>query len=234
MDCKEFQHWLTHRDIHDQILAHGAARHIKECRECKALFLKDNELEQAIVQTISFKTPPRGLEESINASLDQDAGFFTTSVKKYALAITGLAAACIVLLALVLTVPPKTPAFKNLNQISLKAVTTHLKGNQQMDFNADDVDQALALLTKELGFKVLLPDFATLNCILLGGRLCAIGECRAAYFVIEQDQKKGSLFIMNSDYIDFSMAEGSRFNTHIKGCETCVWKNHDQVYAMVF
>jgi len=69
---------------------------------------------------------------------------------------------------------------------------------------------------------------------LWGGRLCALGNCRAAYFLIEKQGKKGSLFIMTVDHLDFEIADGTRFVTTIKGCDTQVWKDNDQVYATVF
>ena len=46
--------------------------------------------------------------------------------------------------------------------------------------------------------------------------------------------KKGSLFIMDVDHLDFEIADKTRFSTTIKGCDTQVWKDDGQVYAMVF
>ncbi len=103
-----------------------------------------------------------------------------------------------------------------------------------MTFDAANLDQALAMLTKELGFQVLLPDLNSQDCVLLGGRLCALGNCRAAYFIIEKQGKTGSLFVMDTDFLKFDMADGSQFRTSLKGCDTQVWKDHGQVYAMVF
>jgi hypothetical protein len=36
------------------------------------------------------------------------------------------------------------------------------------------------------------------------------------------------------DYLDYKIADKSRFSTNIKGCATQVWKENGQVYAMVF
>jgi len=90
------------------------------------------------------------------------------------------------------------------------------------------------MLTEELGFNVRLPDLKMLDCTLMGGRLCTLGECRSAYFVVEHDGKPGSLFIMAENNIAFPIADGNRFNTWFNGCDTCIWKNNDQVYAMVW
>ncbi len=140
----------------------------------------------------------------------------------------------ILALILFLVLTPPVPSFKNLGQISEQAVMDHLKGNRQINFTPATLDHALEVLRKELGFNVLLPDFNDQDLILLGGRLCSLGKCRATYFILEKQGQKGSLFIMNCDHLDFEMVDGSHFSTHMKGCTTDVWKNNGQVYAMVF
>jgi hypothetical protein len=232
MNCKEFSLWLRTRDIHDSLIPQDAARHMTGCPSCEQLFNLDTRLEAGIQKGFSQEEVPKGLAEQISLSLkpertSRDAKLFMTA---------GAVLAGLIILVLVL-LPFETaspPNFKDLNQISLQAVKDHLNGNYYMSFNADQTGQALDRLTKELGFRVLLPDLSEYNCTLLGGRLCALGDCRAAYFILEKEGRTGSLFIMDTQHLNFDMAEGSRFNTRLKGCEADVWKDNGQIYAMVF
>ena len=235
MDCKEFHYWLNTRDIHECTIPDNAVTHMASCHECEKLFRKDSILEQELGNALVMKEIPRGLVEKIDLTLDHDGRQSIWPYKKTgtAIALTCLVS-CLVFLAVVLIAPNDSSSFKTLNHVSSQAVTNHLKGNRYMSFKSTEVEQALGMLTKELGFKVILPDLKKQGCMLIGGRLCALGECRAAYFVVERNGKAGSLFIMDTDHIDFQMADGSRFTTNIKGCETCVWKDNGQVYAMVF
>ena len=147
----------------------------------------------------------------------------------------GWAAGIMVLVMILVSVfALKPPSFKSLEQISDQAVMDHLKGNQKISFDATTLFQALEMFRIELGFNVLLPDLDAQGCFLVGARLCALGNCRAAYFLIEKQGKKGSLFIMAVDHLDFEISDGTQFFTTIKGCDTHIWKDNDQVYATVF
>ena len=208
-----------------------------DCLECRLLFKHDGILEKGIEQAFEQEDLPRGMAERINISLDHEGRtVFSRLLKKRRTAAAVAMAAAIIVSLLVLTnfYRSPSPAFETLNQITLQAVADHLKGNRYTTFDARETEQALDLLTKELGFKVVLPDFEGMGCTLVGGRLCALGKCRAAYFVVEQNGRTGSLFIMDTNHIQFPMADGTRFDTSVKGCDTCVWKKHGQVYAMVF
>ena len=239
MDCNDFQHWLKTRDPQRASPPVEVETHMEECPVCPRLYKVDLALEQTISKAFVQKEIPRELAAQISLSLEHGGSLSFLSrfgmAQKPAFALGGLAAG-LILLALVLTqfLIPTAPSFKDLNQISLQAVSDHLKGNQYMTFDAAEVDQALAMLTKELGFQVLLPDLNSQDCILLGGRLCSLGKCKAAYFIIKKQGKTGSLFVMDTDFLEFDMADGSQFHTSLKGCDTRVWKNHGQIYAMVF
>ena len=233
MNCKEFHQWLATRDIHEPILPNEAVAHMAQCRSCERLFHCDSRLEDAIRKGMRMEELPRGLAEKISASLDQQSPS-RPSIRTKAV-IASLALLAVVLIAFYFPFSQK-PAhqFKDLNQIGTDAVRGHLAGNRHMTFTAEDIDQALSLLTEELGFQVLLPDLEHLGCTLRGGRLCGLGKCRAAYFILDRNGKAGSLYVVDTRFLSFGMADGSRFNTRIKGCEADVWKENGQVYAMVF
>ncbi len=209
-----------------------------ECGECEMLFHWDTRLEDQLKKGMAMAPLPKGLSERISESLDHPvpSGLHSSRPSKTTKA-AGAAIACLIIILVAAYFPfssHRAQSFKDLNQISRQAVQGHLAGNRQMNFTAQEVGKALELLTKQLGFKVLLPNLEPFGCTLLGGRLCAIGDCKAAYFVLEKNGRSGSLFIMDSGFLSEDIADGSRFNTRIKGCETCVWKDNGQVYAMVF
>lgn len=237
MDCKKFQYWLTARDIHEKQLPQDAAAHMENCRDCRTLFETDNLLEQRICNAFEQEELPRGMANRISLSLyeKRESWFSRIAGQKYKF-LPALAAltAGLVLIVFVFTDFNSTPAFENLNQISMEAAALHLKGSGREVFDENQTNQALAAVEKKLGFQVILPDALQLECKITGCHLCALGECKAAYFTVERNGKTGSLFIMDTKHIRFSMADGTRFNTSIKGCATSVWKDHGLIYAMVF
>jgi hypothetical protein len=247
--CKDFHLWLRTRDIHKDQNNPGVLSHMAECKDCQRLYTLDTDLEQGVALAFTQEEMPQGLVDQIDQGLDHETcqpffrslglkrpGTRSTTILKYTGWIAGFTI-MVLILSLVLT--PPTPSFKNLGQISEQAVVDHLKGNRQINFTQANIGQALEMLRKELGFNVLLPNFndpflKDKGLLLLGGRLCLLGKCRAAYFTIEKQGEKGSLFIMDYDHLDFKMADGCRFSTKNKGCTTDIWKNNGQVYAMVF
>ncbi|WDP90594.1 MAG: hypothetical protein HUN04_13180 [Desulfobacter sp.] len=233
MDCKEFQYWLTSSDIHEKTIPPGAAGHMARCARCRQLFEKDSLLEQCIAAAFQQEKIPGGMARRINDALDGESRLSRPMKQNRKTIITTLTAGLALTVFLLLNfLSPGN--FENLDQLSRQAAACHLKGNRSFSFNANQTEHALAVMTKELGFPLILPDPAELGCTVLGCRLCAVGQCRAAYFAVEKNGRPGSLFIMGTDQVKFPMADDSRFNSSTKGCDTCIWKAHGQIYAMVF
>jgi hypothetical protein len=238
MECKEFHHWLENRDIKNEQESLGIMAHRSKCTDCHKLYTLDTKAEQGICLAFAQKKLPRNLVHRIDAYFEMAPSFFNrfkgkiyTTTMKHSAWLLGIMVLAIMTAGMLILRPP---SFKNIEQISEQAVREHLKGDRQISFDSATLHQALDMFKKELKFNVLLPDLKALGCFLVGGRLCTLGKCRAAYFVIERGGKKGSLFIMDMDYLDYKIADKSRFSTNIKGCATQVWKENGQVYAMVF
>lgn len=240
MECNEFYHWLRTRDARNSPDCPEARAHRRVCSDCQKLYNLDTRAERGIALAFSSQKLPRGLTDQIDQQLDIEMNRRTSlsrqrskpfAALKYAGWIAGFMGA-VILLAGLLALKPHS--FKSLEQISHQAVRDHLQGNQKISFDAAALFQGLDMFKRELGFNVLLPDLAAQECLLVGGRLCDLGSCKAAYFVIEKQGKKGSLFIMDMDHLDAEIADGTKFSTTIKGCDTCVWKDKGQVYATVF
>ncbi len=241
MECKEFHHWLRTRDCNNPDTPETRG-HRLGCSDCQQLYDLDTQAGQVITLAFANRELPRGLAARIDKHLEMAPSVSNRFLPKPGhlewvtpLKTTGWVAGLMVLvMILVGLLTLHSSSFKNIGQISKQAVTDHLKGNREISFDATTLYQALEMFNRELGFNVRLPDLDTQGCFLVGGRLCAFGNCRAAYFVIEKQGKKGSLFIMDMDHLDFEIADKSHFTTSIKGCDTQVWKENGQVYAMVF
>lgn len=74
MNCEEFHHWLTSRDIHGCVLPEEVVAHMADCRDCELMYNKDADLEQKIARAFSLEEVPRDLPGRIDAALDPDAG----------------------------------------------------------------------------------------------------------------------------------------------------------------
>ena len=231
MNCKDFQHWLSTRDAFTDKENPEAMSHLKGCESCESLYKIDTGLEKSIKSAFHQQEIPRDLYDQIELTLDHAKN----PIMLTKLRLTGLAAFLSLILVTVYMIFSDTPfRYQNLQQLAEKAVFVHLKGNTTMSFNDNKIEQAVVMLSKELKFNVIFPDLKDQGYNLLGGRLCALGKCKAAYLFFEKKKKLCSLFIMDYDHLGFEMADGSRFNNIIKGCHTDIWKEKGQVYAMVY
>ncbi|MBU1342543.1 MAG: hypothetical protein KKE44_12905 [Proteobacteria bacterium] len=231
MICKDFQHWLLARDEFTDKITPAAQEHLESCENCKALYNIDLGLEKSIQAAFFQEELPKGLFDQIELTLDHAKTPILYAKQK----IAGIVAGFALIIAMVFMVFFNPPfRYQNLQQLSEKAVASHLKGNTAMSFTGDQIEQALSMLSKELKFNVILPDLTDKGYVLLGGRLCVLGECRTAYLFYQNQDKVSSVFILDYDHLDFEMADGSRFENDIKGCHTDIWKEKGQVYAMVY
>ncbi len=231
MNCKDFENWLVSTDRPwDTIVSGDVTAHLSTCADCEQLYLLDTGLETRLSATFVQQEIPTNLETLIESNLEHAAGPPVISIKK----LTGVVAVIGVLFS-IFYLNLNTPfRFQNLQQLSEDAVLQHLSGDTTMTFDASRLEQAISMLSKELKFKVILPDLEARGYILLGGRICAVGKCRTAYLFYKDQEKTCSLFIMDYDHLEFEMADGSHFNNVLKGCKTDIWKEKGQVYAMVY
>ncbi len=231
MNCKDFQHWLSTKDAFTDKENPEPLDHLKVCESCKILYNIDLGLEKNIKSAFHQQKIPRGMLDRIELTLDDAKG----PVMVTKLMLTGIMATlCLFFIGAYMVFFDKPFQYQSLQQLSENAVVSHLKGNMTMSFNENEIEQALAMLSKELKFNVIIPDLKDKGYILLGGRLCVLGKCKTAYLFYKKQEKICSLFIMDYDHLGFEMADGSRFNNIIKGCHTDIWKEKGQVYAMVY
>jgi hypothetical protein len=231
MNCKDFHHWLAKEAGPQDRKNPHALEHMAGCESCRNLYSADAMLEKQIESAFFQQELPGSLEHQICQSLDHDP-MPRVSTKKRTMAVAVVFSLVFVLGGMLLFFTPFR--YKNLQELSKTAVSRHLSGDTTMTFNADAIEQALAMMSRELKFNVVLPDLPDKGYVLLGGRLCVLGKCKIAYLFYEKDQKLSSLFILDYGHLDFEMADGSRFSNDLKGFHTDIWKEKGQVYAMVY
>ncbi|WP_363320885.1 hypothetical protein [Desulfobacula sp.] len=204
--------------------------HLKGCASCRNLYTIDSKLEETIIRAFHQQEVPKGLPEQIELSLDHVKNPTRLTPHK----IVGFAAGIALVVIISMVMFNKPSHYQTLQQLSEKAIVRHLKGDMTLSFGADEIEQAVAMLSQELKFKVILPDLKAQGYVLLGGRCCVLGKCKTAYLFYKKNDKICSLFILDYGHLDFQMAEGSRFSNDTKGCHTDIWKEKGQVYAMVY
>ncbi|MCK5836441.1 MAG: hypothetical protein KAH09_04170 [Desulfobacula sp.] len=230
MNCKDFQHWLLTRDIFTDKENPDALDHLKGCVTCRKLYTIDAKLEEAITLAFHQQDVPKDLPDQIELSLDH----VKDPIRLMPIKMAGIAAGIALMVVVSMVMFNKPPHYQNLQQLSEKAIVRHLKGDMDLSFGVDEIEQAMAMMSQELNFKVILPELEDQGYVLMGGRCCALGDCKTALLFYKKNDKICSLFIMDYGYFDFDMAEGSRFSNDTKGCHTDIWKEKGQVYAMVY
>lgn len=236
MTCKKFETWLVSRNAHfDDNMPSTETDHLKNCPQCLKTLHTDSRLELIIQERLAPKDLPDGLSDRIDQAIDQANNSGSVSFREKALKTAAVAAGMILIVAACYMHFFKGPTrIGNLQQLGEKAAAKHLEKNLHMTFLASDVDQAIAQISKELKFNVIIPDFSGKGFILIGGRICTVDDCKSAYLFYKTPDKIASLFILDYDQFDITMADGSRFKNEIKGLKTDIWKNNSQVYAMVY
>jgi anti-sigma factor RsiW len=230
MNCKDFQHWLLTRDIFTDKENPDVLDHLKGCATCRKLYTIDAKLEENITLAFHQQDVPKGLPDKIEWSLNH----VKNSIRLAPLKLSGIAAGIVLMVVVSMVMFNKPSHYQNLQQLSEKVIVRHLKGDMVLSFGADEIEQAVAMLSQELRFKVILPELEDQGYVLLGGRCCVLGDCKTAYLFYKKNDKICSLFIMDYGDLDFQMADGSRFSSDTKGCHTNIWKEKGQVYAMVY
>ncbi len=231
MNCKEFQHWLTARDSFSKEISPEIEEHISLCDQCRCLYETDESLE-AMIKSHFYQEPmPQGLTDQVDISIEN-----AVSPPKRNRKHVSFIAASIVLIAVVFSFMVYNQPFKyqSLQQLSESAVTRHLEKDTSMSFTANEIELAKVSMSKQLNFNVIFPDLLSQGYVLLGGRLCILEDCEIAYLFYQKDGKVSSLFIMDYNFLNFAMADGSLFKNETKGFNTDIWKDKGQVYTMVY
>ncbi len=231
MDCIAFKNWLKSRDSFDISLLPEQENHLKACETCRKVHGIDKQIETMVLESFETFAVPDSLVQSFEIKLDARKKKNFSRKLNYGYLIPAGVMLLIVTIFTHLMITGNT--FGDLQHLSDHAVQDHLKGNYKLTFNAQEAKDALSRYSRELGFKVVLPELDAAGYTLLGGRRCVLGKCDVVYLVYQKDGAASSLFILDSDHLGFQMGSGGSYKDVIKGCCVKIWKENGQVYALV-
>ncbi len=131
-----------------------------------------------------------------------------------------------------LFVNPFGPGFSSMDEIGTYAATDHM-GNLSMAYAAENTQDVSGWFENEMGFKIAVPDMSGQGLKLKGGRKCHFGKCDVAYLFYKKEDRRISLFIINSDDVKFDMGKNGTYLMNYNECTVKIWKTADLFYAMV-
>jgi anti-sigma factor RsiW len=228
MECHNFKKWVINKDILDESVEKAAREHLEMCERCRKLYTMDARIEAQIKEELREVEAPGGLLSRIEMdiqSTDKVKMFTHLSWKKL---IPAVAVAALLLIFL----NPFAGGFKSIEEIGSLAVDNHLDKDMTMAFRAGEVRDVSRWFEDRLGFRVSNPNLEQQGFRFLGGRKCSLGGNDAAYLFYEKAGEKVSLFIIDPSDLNFSMGV-KMSNISFRGCDIKIWKEGDQVYAMV-
>lgn len=228
MECHNFKKWLINKDILDERAETAARDHLRMCERCRKLYTMDAQIEAQIKEGLKEVEVPDGLLSRIEMDIQStDKGkMFTHFTWKRVIPTLAVAALLFILFN------PFAGGFKSIEEIGSLAVDNHLDKNMTMAFRAEEVKDVSRWFVDRLGFRVSNPNLEQQGFRFLGGRKCRLGGNDAAYLFYEKAGEKVSLFIIDPSDLNFNM--GVRMSKiSFRGCDIKIWKEGDQVYAMV-
>ncbi len=231
MTCMEFKEWLVDRDFAEAGNASIARCHMQKCPECRKLYKLDEELEGLIrKEMIPVEAPPslaKKIEMGINSSKPKRfCGWSWRFIP--ALAIAAL---------LVLFLNPfqgqhGRGGFYSFEQLGNVALQDHVS-TEALAFAAHEVADIPAWYEAKMGYAVSLPDMAARGFTLVGGRICKLGNCDAAYLIYRRGNKKVSLFILPAADAKMAMEPGRSYTLTMNGTEFEFWKAQGQLHTLI-
>lgn len=231
MTCIEFKEWLIDRDFAEADNAVIARSHMQKCPECRKLYELDEELESLIRrEMIPIEAPSnlaKKIEMGINSSSPKKIFVFPWKF----MPILAIAAVFFLFLN-----PFQTRhdggGFHSFEQLGKVALQDHVS-TEAMAFVAHEVADIPAWYEAKMGYPISLPDMAGRGFTLVGGRICKLGNCDAAYLTYLRDNKKVSLFILPAADAKMAMEPGRSYSLTMNGNEFEFWKGQGQLHALI-
>jgi len=229
MNCEQFRSWLENRDFSDQSESDLALKHRRGCEGCQQLFLKDNMLDQAVDCTMDRQPLPDNLEKIVSLNLGS-----TRSNRKRVptifIRMLSMTAGVAVLVLLFLVIPKDYSA---RNDFGKSLVHDHMAHNYNQDLeNIDDLDQWLAVHSS-FGAHVPAKFAAKPDYRFVGARICVIDNCTTLHLVYRKGDGLVSLYIIDADQVKPELKENKTYTVTNNGYNVQMWKEQQQVYAVI-
>lgn len=228
MECNGFRDWLINRDMFDNGVEATAMEHLVACEGCRRLFAMDSRIEARVKEGMKEVEVPDGLWTRIEMDLRPEK----RNRPVVRLPWKGLVPAFTVAILLLLFFNPFGGKFASIDEIERHAIKDHLN-NLTMTFKAEEVRDVTGWFSRRLGFRISVPDLEEKGFQLVGGRKCRFGNNDVAYLLYKKGGKRASLFIIDAEDLNFTMAPHRTYSMSEKGMHVKVWTAADQVYTMV-
>lgn len=231
MTCQEFKEWLVDRDFAEAEGSRLARAHMQHCPDCRKLYELDEELEAVIRRELVPVGAPASLEKRIDLGLERTAPRRVFSFPRFlvpALAIAGL----LLLFFVPRPDPHRSHAFASFAELGRVAAQDH-RSATSMAFTAPEVADIPAWFAAKVGYPITLPDMAGRGLTLVGGRVCDLGACKAAYLIYRHGDTKVSLFILPAADARMGMEPGRSYTLSMEGNDFEFWQANGQLYTLV-
>jgi len=209
MDCQKFQEYLylfLDREI-DENLKLEIEKHLQKCPVCSLELEKERNFGHVLKTHLIKDKAPFALRETVVEQLERSKRKFSWRhifVRQLAPSFAVL----VIVVAVFLNLWP--PSRDNTFPVFSEAVENHLeylRGIYPLEFQTDDIKEALAWFRGKTDFAVTPPHINLSKVHLVGGRLVHLKDKKSAYFLLEKDGYKISAFY--TDLHDVSQPKAS-------------------------
>lgn len=231
MICMEFKEWLIDRDFAEAGKSSAARSHMQNCPECRKLYELDEELEGLIRREMIPVAAPDSLTKKIEMGINRSA-----PRKVWAFPWQAVPALAIAALLVVFLNPfqdhHSRHGFSSFEELGRVALQDHVSP-AGMAFVAHEVADIPAWYEAKMGLAISLPDLVERGYTLVGGRVCKLGKCKAAYLIYMRGNQKASLFILPAGDAKMAMEPGRSYSLTMNGNEFEFWKAHGQLHTLI-
>ena len=227
-DCARFLDALLNSDTPD--LPPHWQEHLDACERCRKIYALDRRLEHILADSLRPEPVSDHLLTMLEKNLedDQRRGHRFPGRAWFLLP----AAALLGILLLFVLHPLNRQGLRSLDEIGRLAFADH-HNIQQVEFMHGNPDELAARFSAKLGFPVQIPQVIGKGYRFIGGRICLLGRCRAAWLVYGHGATRVSLFILDADDLAFSLARPKKYILQYADNTVKIWQKHGQVYALV-
>lgn len=227
MDCESYKQWLENRDMYDVSEADLAHKHSRECKPCRDLYHRDEQLDQVFARSMATVPLPAKLKGQVDFNL---AHCHRSRTRRRLLlkSVPALIAAMLVVYLLF----PLSPASVGMEEMGRYALAHH----------AAFIDAGVEVTSLEgvtdwcrdrVAFKVIPPSLPVDRYRFVGARVCALGECSAVQLRYWQGDTLVSVYILNDQEVDFDIRSGDEHSLGTDGNLVRFWKENSLVYVLV-
>lgn len=231
MICVEFKEWLIDREFADDKTSAAAGLHRQHCDACRALYDLDLELEAIISADMLTVEPPARLRRKIDAGIN--LGKSSSPIwSPWGLVPLFVAATLLVFFVYPFAANEKMHGFTSVAEVGQMALDDHLR-DVPMAFAANEVTDVEGWFATVHGIAFSMPRLTEEGYVFVGGRKCQLGKCDVVYLLYAKDGKRVSVFVLPESDIQFPIVEGQEYGMQVAQSKVKLWKDGEQVLAMV-